>query len=107
MSWKAKVEKGKDRRVKTLQLDSGEYVNHEFKDYCAREGIKLHTAIPGKTQQVGVAESMVMTLNKQARGMLSHARLPETLWAEAINTSVHLINRSPCTLLDFQLLEEV
>ena len=38
--------------------------------------------------------------------MLSNARLGNKFWAEAVNTSMYLINRSPSTLLEFGIPEE-
>ena len=39
--------------------------------------------------------------------MLSHAGLPQSFWAEAVSTAMHVINRSPSSGLDFQVAEEV
>ena len=39
--------------------------------------------------------------------MRLHARLPQTFWADAINTVVYLINRSPLVPMEFRLLKEV
>ena len=39
--------------------------------------------------------------------MLSNAGLSKCFWAEAINTTCYLVNRSPSTAIDFKTLEEV
>ena len=39
--------------------------------------------------------------------MLSMENLPQSFWAEAVMTAVHIVNRSPSTPLDNQILEEL
>uniref|UniRef100_A0A2N9G6Q3 CCHC-type domain-containing protein n=1 Tax=Fagus sylvatica TaxID=28930 RepID=A0A2N9G6Q3_FAGSY len=58
-------------------------------------------------QQNGVAERMNRTLNERARSMRLHAGLPETFWADAVNTAAYLINRGPSVPLEFRIPEEV
>ena len=50
---------------------------------------------------------MNRTILEKIRSMLSNAELPNGFWAEALATTVHLINRSPNKRLDFRVLEEV
>ena len=46
-------------------------------------------------QQNGVAERMNRTMVERMRCMLSYAKLPRSFWAEAMRTTVDLINLSP------------
>ena len=39
--------------------------------------------------------------------MLSHAGLPQSLWAEAVTTACYLVNRSPSTAIECKTPEEV
>ena len=92
-TWKAMVELETSSKVKCLKSDNGgEYVDSDFKQYCAENGIKMMRTIPGTPQQNGVAERMNRTLNERARSMRIHSELPKTFWADAINTAAFLIN---------------
>ena len=105
--WKAMVELETSSKVKCLMSDNGgEYVDSDFKRYCAENGIKMMRTIPGTPQQNGVAERMNRTLNERARSMRIHSGLPKTFWADAINTAAFLINRGPSVPLDFKIPEE-
>lgn len=46
-------------------------------------------------QQNGVAERANRTLVEMARCLMLQANLPQTLWAEAINTATYIRNRYP------------
>jgi hypothetical protein len=61
----------------------------------------------GTPKQKGVAERMNRTLNERARAMRLNAGLPNTFWADAVNTYAYLINRGPSVPLGFRLPEEV
>lgn len=103
--WKSLVETETGLKLKCLRSDNGgEY--EVFKPYCAEQGIRLEKTVPGTPQQNGVAERMNRTLNERARCMRLKSGLPETFWAEAINTAAHLINRGPSVPLDFGIPEE-
>ena len=39
--------------------------------------------------------------------MLAHAKLSKTFWAEALTTTTYVINRSPSTPLDGDVLQRV
>ena len=50
---------------------------------------------------------MNRTLNERARRMRLHARLPKTLWADAVSPTTYLINQGLSVLMEFKLPEEV
>lgn len=50
-------------------------------------------------QQNGAAERKNRTLVESARSMLSHAKLPNTFWAEAVATAAYIQNRPPTSAL--------
>ena len=54
-----------------------------------------------------MAERMNRTLNKRARSMRLHARLPKTFWADAVSIVAYLINQGPLIPMEFKLAEEV
>ena len=102
------VELQSGKKLKCLRIDNGgEYVSREFKDFCASKGIRRELTTPYTPAQNGVAERMNWTIQEKVTSMLSNAGLSQTFWAEAVNTTVHLINQSPSKALDSAILEEV
>uniref|UniRef100_A0A2N9H7K1 Retrovirus-related Pol polyprotein from transposon TNT 1-94 n=1 Tax=Fagus sylvatica TaxID=28930 RepID=A0A2N9H7K1_FAGSY len=97
----------KGMKVLLSKDNGGEYINGGFKEFCAANGIRMEKTIPRTPQQNGVAERMNRTLNERARSMRLHAGLPETFWADAVNTAAYLINRGPSVPLEFRIPEEV
>lgn len=84
--------------LKTLRTDNGgEYSSKEFNEYLEEAGIRHETTVPYSPQQNGLAERMNRTIQEKTIAMLSHAQFDKRLWAEAANTTVYLMNRSPCS----------
>ena len=80
------MEKATGRRVRYLRSDNGgEYKSREFKDFCAREGIRRHYTTPYGPEQNGVAERLNKILTERARSMRLNSGLLEEFWAEALN----------------------
>ena len=79
---------------------SGHYKCHwKTKSFLIKNGIVHQLSVPYNPAQNGVAERMNRTIMKSTRSMLSHAQMPNEFWAEAVNTSVYVRNRSPTTAL--------
>lgn len=57
--------------------------------------IDNQTTVPYSSQQNGMAERMNRTVIEKARCLLIQSRLQKKFWAEAANTEVYLINRTP------------
>ena len=96
------------RKLKALRSDnSGEYVSHECTDFCARREIKREFTAPYTLAQNGVAERMNQMIQERILSMLSQANVTQGFWAEALNTTVYLINRSPNASLNFKVSEEL
>jgi hypothetical protein len=51
--------------------------------------------VPYSPQQNGVSERKNRTVMKMTMCILFEKKLPKFLWAEAVNTSVYLLNRLP------------
>ncbi|KAH9292702.1 hypothetical protein KI387_042112, partial [Taxus chinensis] len=51
-------------------------------------------------------DKMNKTIMERAMSMRLHAGLPLSFWAEAVSTTVYLINRGPSSALDGGILEE-
>ena len=101
------VENETGKKLKCLRSDNGgEYCSHEFEDYFSSNGIRRQKTVPRTPQKNGVAEHMNINIMERVRSMRLHAGLPLHMWAEAVNTTVYLINRGPSTPLGFGILED-
>lgn len=89
------VEKQKERKIKVLRTDNGgEFCSHDFEKYLKQQGI-IHQKTNAYTpQQNGLSERMNRSLVEKARCLMFDAGLPKKFWAEAVNTSLYLRNRS-------------
>ena len=91
-----------------MRTDNGEeYISKDFQDFCAKRGIKRQLTTLYTPAQNGVAERMNRTIQERVTSMLSMANLSLGFWMEVVYTAVHIINRSPSTPLDFQILEKL
>ncbi|CAM8944159.1 unnamed protein product [Rhodiola kirilowii] len=107
-NWKTMVENQTDLKLKCLRTDNGlEFCNKAFNEFCTESGIKRHLTVPYTPQQNGTAERMNRTLLEKARCMLISAGLKPSMWGEAVITASYLINRSPCSALDFKTPQEM
>ncbi|KAB5563968.1 hypothetical protein DKX38_004022 [Salix brachista] len=50
---------------------------------------------------------MNKTLVERVRCLLSQSQLPNSFWGEALNTSVHVLNLTPCAPLQFDVPDRV
>ena len=90
--------------IMKLRTDNGgEYTSTGFQAYLASKGIEHQLTVPHSPQQNGVAERLNRTLMESARAILSHANLPNNLWAEAIATAAYLRNRITTSANEEQL----
>ena len=90
------VENQTGRKIKVLRLENGgEYIDREFVDFCASEGIQREFIVPYNPQRNGVIERKNGAIIGVARAMIHDQGLPLFLWVEACNTVVYLQNKSP------------
>ena len=68
--------------------------------FLKKNGIVHQLSVPYNPAPNGVAERMNRAIMESTKSMLSHAQIPNELWAEAVNTSVYVRNRSPTTALN-------
>ena len=74
--FKALVENQTRGKIKKLRTDNGlEFVESEFDEFCAVNGIARHKTLVGKPQQNGVAEQINSSLLEKARCILFNAGL--------------------------------
>lgn len=89
------IENQTERKIKILRSDNGgEYESAAFRNYLEKSGIIHQTSTAHTPQQNGRAERMNRTIIEKAKCLLFDADLPKSYWAEAINMSAYLINRS-------------
>jgi len=94
--FKALVENLTGKKIKVLCSDNGgEYIDKDFTDFCAKEGITREWTTPYNPEHNGVAERKNMTIVEAARAMMYDQNMPKFLWAEACNTTVYVQNRTP------------
>eukprot|EP00253_Pinus_taeda_P008052 PITA_08052 len=98
----------REKKIKALRTDNGgEFYNKEFEEFYKKCGIARQKTTPYTPQQNGVAERMNKTLMEKTRSMLSGARLRQEFWAEAVDTTCYLVNRSPSSALEDKTPQEV
>ena len=101
-SYKVLVEKHSGKSILRFRCDNGrgECDNRLFQDYLDCHGITYEPSAPYTQHQNGVSERMITTVMERARTILLESQLEDCFWAEAINTSVYLHNRSPTRALN-------
>lgn len=86
-------------QIARICTDNGaEYVNQTLCNFLKEHGITHSTSSPYIPQQNGLIERDIRTVQESARTMINSSKLPEVLWAEAVNTAVHILNRVPTTM---------
>ncbi|CAL8155287.1 unnamed protein product [Prunus armeniaca] len=88
-------------RVKCLRSDRGdEFTSCEFNKLCEEEGIQRQFSMTYTLQQNGVVERKNRIVVEMAKAMLHEKKgLPYYLWAEAVHTTVYILNRCPTRAL--------
>lgn len=108
IEFQSMVEKQKDRKIKILRTDNGgEFCSREFEKYLKEQGIVHQKTNAYTPQQNGLCERMNRSVVEKARCLLFDADLNKKFWAEAVNTSVYLRNRSVVTGLNDKTPYEV
>jgi len=82
-----------------------EYVTNDLRAWYEDKGITFEMTAPYKSQQNGKAERVNRTLMERVRAALLVACAEEELWAEALASVVHVLNRPPKAGLDVTPLE--
>jgi transposase InsO family protein len=95
-NFKSMAETQSGQKIKVLRTDNGgEYTSKEFNAFHQEVGIVHQLIVPYSSQQNGVSERKNKTVIEMSRCILFEKKLRRFLWAEAVNTSVYLLNRLP------------
>ena len=106
-SYKNRVEKETGSSIRGLRTDrGGEFTSQEFNNFCNENGICRQLTASYTPQQNGVAERRNRTIMNMVRSMLSEKKIPKTFWPEAVNWTMHVLNRSPTFAVKNQTPEE-
>ncbi|KAI5314901.1 hypothetical protein L3X38_044077 [Prunus dulcis] len=98
--FKATVELQSGYKLKQSRSDrGGEYTSVEFERFCDNAGIERQLTTSYTPQQNGVAERKNRTIVEMAKCLLLEKKIPLDFWAEAVNTSVYILNRCPTKAL--------
>ena len=90
------VEKQTNMQVKCIRSDGGgEYFSNEFSDYLQKHGIQRQFTCRYTPQQNGVAKRKNRHIAEVAQALMSEKNVPHTYWAEAVSTTVYIMNRTP------------
>lgn len=99
--FKVMVELPSGYNVKRLRTDrGGEFISTDFIQFCENLGIERQLTVAYSPQQNGIADRKNRTIVEMAKCMIHDKELPYTLWCEAVNTSVYLLNKSPTRALE-------
>lgn len=83
------------RDIKIFRSDNGtEFVNKIVDGFLESEGIKHQLTVSYTPEQNACAEREMRTIVEAARTMLHSNGLPLNIWAEAVNTAVHVLNKT-------------
>jgi len=89
-----RVQNEKGFTIVNIRSDRGrEFDNKDIELFCDENGFGHNFSAPRTPQQNGVVERKNRSLQEMARTMLNEHKLPQYLWAEAVNTSCYVINR--------------
>ena len=105
-SYKAKIENQLGKKIKTVKSNhggeyygryhgSGEQRPRPFMRYLQECGIIPQYTILGTPSQNGISERRNWTLKDMVRSMINHSSLSESLWGEAIKTTIYILNQVP------------
>ena len=70
-----------------------EFDQKEFTEFCSNYGIAHNFSAPRTPQQNGVVERKNRTLEDMTRTMMCESNVPQSFWAEAVNTANYVLNR--------------
>lgn len=83
-----------------LRTNQGkEFCSNEFNEFCTNHGIAKQLTVAYTPQQKEVAERRNRSIMNFVRSMLFEKNFRKELWAETVSWTVHVVNRSPTTIM--------
>ena len=81
---------------------------HLLKPYelIEEESLQRQLTAAYTPQQNGVAERKNRTIMNMVRSMILEKKIPKSFWPEAVNWTMHVLNRSPTLAVKNKTLEE-
>jgi transposase InsO family protein len=105
--YKALVEKEVGNPIKVLRINhGGEYNSREFVNFCENHRIKKQLTAGYTPQHNGVSERKNRTIFNMVQSLLTMNGIPKGFWPEAVNWSIHILNRSPTLVVQNMTPEE-
>ncbi|KAG7544127.1 GAG-pre-integrase domain [Arabidopsis thaliana x Arabidopsis arenosa] len=106
--FKNQMERETGESLVCLRTDrGGEYMSNEFIQFCEEAGISRQLTTAFTPQQNGVAERKNRTIMEMVRSILNEKEVPQRFWPEAVIWAVHVLNRSPTSVLKEKTPEEM
>jgi hypothetical protein len=84
----------------------GQFTSYKFNNFCKSHGIKRQLTIAYTPQQNGVAKCKNRTIMNMVRCLLTEKQMPKVFWPETVRWTVHVLNRSPITMIKGKTPEE-
>ena len=96
------------KSIQRLRTDNGtEFVNFKMEKLFRNAFLRHETSLPHTPEQNGFIERAIRTVTEAARSMIHGADVQMFLWAEAVKTAVHILNRCPPSKGDISPFELV
>ncbi|KAG6396851.1 hypothetical protein SASPL_143008 [Salvia splendens] len=106
--FKNQVEKEIGETLACLRTDrGGEFTSNEFNDFCEEAGVSRQLTTAFTPQQNGIAERKNRTIMNMVQCILNDKGVPRKFWAEAAKWAVHVLNRSPTSVIQGKTPEEI
>lgn len=107
--WKEEVENQTNRKIKYLWSNNKgtKWTNSNFKRFFEEHDIQRYYSVRKASAQNGAAGRMNRSLIKRTMDLLLNDGLSKCFWAQSVNMSYYLINKSPHVSLEEKISEEI
>ena len=90
----------KPSRFFVWTMNFSRYANSRHRDFCKLEGIDLQSPIALNPQKTRVIAMRIRTIKSMTCCMIQDKSLDPSLEVEATSSTTHILNRSPCNVLE-------
>ena len=102
-TWVTRAEKQMSHSLLRVRSNrGGEFLANTFRTFLRSKGVKHQLSVADHPQQNGCAERFNRTLLEKEETMRHASCLPKNLWNFALDTAVHVYNRTPMRCLDWK-----